>query len=176
MPRGDIGVAELTEYRCDECGTSYRAEGQPILFCGNCGAGLSSQSDSMAAATYRIGYATYTEARRRTSEATRRFEHGSVVTARAGFNDAAEEFEASVDRFTTAKDHASSEQVQTACEQARKKATCYQQAVEWLGVATYAREKGQREANRCISDATGRVLAAREYGELTDPDALRPKQ
>jgi hypothetical protein len=129
----------------------------------------------MAVATYRIGHAKYIEARRRTSEATTQFETGSLVPARAGFNDASEEFDASVDEFTTAKEQAARDDIEAVCERARKKATCYQQAVEWLSVATYAQEKGQREANRCIEDATDRVRAARDYGTLPRPDELRSR-
>ena len=107
------------------------------------------------------------------TEALDRFEAGDTTLARGGFNDAATELQTSVDHFRTAARQATSDDVTDPCERARDKATCLWQAVEWLSGATYAAEQGDRsQANRYKNDATQRLQASREYGELPDPETL----
>ena len=162
-------------YRCDGCEAEYRVagDGQPTVLCPDCKQVATPHGDSVAGREYRVGYVKYVEGRRRTTEAMRRFESGHMTLARGGFNDAAGEFETSVDHFTTARSQAASDIVDDTCERARKKATCLWQAVEWLGGATYANEQGDiSRANSYRDDAQQRLRAAREYGDLTDPEEL----
>jgi len=164
-----------TRYRCDGCGTEYRVagEGRPTVLCPDCKQVASPHGDPVAGLEYRIGHTKYVEGRRRTSEAMRRFESGHMTLARGGFNDAAEEFEAAVDHFTRAVGHAESDGVTDTSEQARKKATCLWQAVEWLSGATYANEQGDMSrADRYRTDAQQRLRAAVDCGDLTDPEEL----
>lgn len=167
---------ETTEtYRCDGCGAEYRVAGdkQPTVLCLSCNQVASPHGDPAAGREYRVGHAKYVEGRRRTSEAMRRFESGQMTLARGGFDDAAGEFEASVDHFTAAVSQADTEEVREACENARKKATCFWQAVEWLGGATYASEQGDMDrATRYRTDAQARLQAASEYGNLAEPDEI----
>jgi len=162
-------------YRCDGCGAEYRVagEGQPMVLCSECKQVASPHGDPVAGREYHVGHAKYVEGRRRTTEAMRRFESGHMTLARGGFDDAAGEFEDSVDHFTTAVAQADSEAVREPCERARKKATCLWQAVEWLGGATYANEKGDMDrATRYRKDAQQRLRAAKAHGELVEPDEL----
>ena len=162
-------------YRCDGCGTEYRVagEGQPTVLCSECKQVATPHGDPTAKREYHVGHVKYVEGRRRTTEAMRRFESGHMTLARGGFDDAAGEFEASVDHFTTAVQGAESGDVREACERARKKATCLWQAVEWLGGATYADEQGDIDrATRYREDAKQRLHAASEYGELAEPSEL----
>lgn len=162
-------------YRCDGCGAEYRVAGeaQPTVLCSECKQVATPHGDTAAVREYHVGHVKYVEGRRRTTEAMGRFESGHMTLARGGFDDAAGEFEASVEQFTMAVKQADSEAVRDACEQARKKATCLWQAVEWLSGATYANEQGANDqATRYRDDAQQRLLAAKEYGELVAPDEL----
>ena len=162
-------------YRCDGCGAKYRVAGeeQPTVLCSECEQVASPHGDAVAGREYHVGHAKYVEGRRRTTEAMRRFESGHMTLARVGFDDAAGEFEDSVDHFTAAVSRADSEAVREPCERARKKATCLWQAVEWLGGATYANEQGHMDrATRYRKDAQQRLRAAKTYGDLVDPDEL----
>ncbi|MBX0303289.1 hypothetical protein [Haloarcula salinisoli] len=165
---------EKTEiYHCDGCGAQYRVsgEGQPTVLCSECKQVASPHGDSVAGREYHVGHVKYVEGRRRTTEAMERFESGDLPLARGGFNDAASEFEDSVDHFTSAVSGADSESVREACERARKKATCIWQAVEWLGGATYASEQGDTDRERRYrEDAQQRLRTAKEYGELVAPE------
>ncbi|MDS0284194.1 hypothetical protein [Haloarcula onubensis] len=162
-------------YRCDGCGTEYRVagDGRPTVLCSECKQVASPHGDPVAGREYRVGHAKYLEGRRRTTEAMQRFESGHMTLARGGFDDAAGEFEDSVDHFTAAVKQADSDGVRTACERARKKATCLWQAVEWLGGSTYASEQGDTDrAARYREDAKQRLRAATDHGELVAPDEL----
>ncbi|MDS0258831.1 hypothetical protein NDI56_05415 [Haloarcula sp. S1CR25-12] len=162
-------------YRCDGCGTEYRVagDGRPTVLCSECKQVASPRGDPVAVREYRVGHVTYLEGRRRTTEALGRFESGHLTLARGGFNDAAGEFETSVDHFTTAVKRAEGDGVADACERARKKATCLWQAVEWLGGSTYASEQGDMtRATQYRNDAQQRLRSAKEYGDLPDPEAL----
>jgi len=162
-------------YRCDGCEREYRVvgDGSPTVLCSECDQVAAPYGDPVAGLEYRLGYAKYVEGRRRTTAAMRRFESGHMTLARSGFNDAAEEFETSVDHFTTGARGAVSDDIAERTERARKKATCLWQAVEWLGGATYANEQGDMSrATRYREDAQQRLRAASDYGELTDPDEL----
>jgi len=168
-------MQQLETYRCDGCGTAYHVAGttQPTVLCPDCKQVATPRGDPMARREYQVGYAKYIEARRQLTEALERFESGETTLARGGFNDAATDFESSVDHFTTAAKRATSDRVAGPSERARKKATCLWQAVEWLSGATYASEKGEPEqASRYKNDATQRLQAAREYGDLHAPDTL----
>jgi len=134
---------------------------------------VSQYVDGAAKRAYRVGYATYLEARRQTTEAMTCFEKDQLSLARGSFNDAAVEFEDSVEKFTTALTRADSEQLAEPAESARKKATCLWQAVEWLGGATYAKEQGEEaRATEYRHDAEQRIQAATEYGSISSPDEL----
>jgi len=167
---------ENTEtYRCDGCGAEYRVIGekQPTVLCSECNQVASPHGDPVAGREYRVGHVKYVEGRRRTTEAMERLESDHMTLARGGFDDAAAEFEDGVDHLTAAVKQADSDAVREACERARKKVTCLWQAVEWLGGATYASEQGDpNRAARYREDAKQRLRAAKEYGELVDPDDL----
>lgn len=162
-------------YRCDGCGAEFRVVGeqQPKVLCAECNQIAAPHGDAIAEREYRVGHVKYIEGRRRTTEAMERLESDQLTLARGGFDDAADEFEDSVDHLTTAVKQAESDRVGEVCEQARKKVTCLWQAIEWLGGATYANEKGDRDkATRYREDAHQRLLAANEYGELVEPSEL----
>jgi len=162
-------------YRCDGCGAEYRVagEGQPTVLCSECKQVATPHGDPVATQEYHIGHAKYVEGRRRTTEAMRRFKSGHMTLARGGFDDAASEFETSVDHFTAAAKGAKSEALGETCEVARKKATCLWQAVEWLSGATYADEQGDVDrATRYREDAQQRLRAAKDYGDMVSPDEL----
>jgi len=166
---------QLKTYRCDGCGTEYHVAGtaQPTVLCPDCKQVATPRGDPAARREYQVGYAKYTEARRQLTEALERFDEGDTALARGHFNDAATEFEDSVDNFTTASKQAAGDGVQDMTEQARKKATCLWQAAEWLSGATYAREQDAREqASQYRNDARQRLQAAREYGTLRDPSEI----
>jgi hypothetical protein len=168
-------IQQLETYRCDGCGTEYHvaAGEEPTVVCPDCNQVATPRGDPKARREYQVGHAKYVEARRRLTEALDRFEAGDTTLARGGFNDAATELQTSVDHFRTAASQATSEAVTEPCERARDKATCLWQAVEWLSGATYAAEQGdQSQATRYKNDATQRLQASREYGELADPENL----
>lgn len=173
MSGGDI--QQLQTYRCDGCGAEYHvaAAAEPTVVCSDCNQAAKPRGDPNAKQEYQVGHAKYVEARRRLTEAMERFEAGDTTLARGGFNDAATELQASVDHFRSAARGATSDRVSDPCQRARDKATCLWQAVEWLSGAAYAAENGDNSrANRYKNDATQRLQASREYGELPDPDAL----
>jgi hypothetical protein len=162
-------------YRCDGCGAEYSVSGtnRPTVICPDCDQVATPRGNEMARRAYKLGYTKYLEARRQVTEALERFESGDMALARGGFNDAAAEFEASVDHFTTAVSRATDDPVTAPSERARKKATCLWQAAEWLSGAAYAAEQAASEqASSYRSDAQQRLRAAREYGDLTEPDRL----
>lgn len=175
LPVTDYGWETMQtheRYRCDGCGRVYRVTGEKVL-CSECNQVATPHGDPLATREYRLGHAKYVEGRRRTTEAMRRFEAGHMTLARGGFNDAATEFETSVDHFTMATRGAESDAVAETAGRARKKSTCLWQAVEWLSGATYANEQGDMSrATRYREDAQQRLQAASDYGELTDPDTL----
>jgi len=171
-------MKHIVTYRCDGCGTEYRILGddQPTVLCPDCEQVATQYGDDAAKRAYRVGYATYIEARRQTTEAMTCFEEDQLALARGSFNDAAVEFEDSVEKFTTALTRADSERLADPAESARKKATCLWQAVEWLGGATYAVEQGETvRASEYKYDAEQRLHAATEYGSLSSPDELTPR-
>jgi hypothetical protein len=166
---------QLETYRCDGCGTEYQVAGaeQPTVLCPDCKQVATPRGDPLARREYQVGYAKYLEARRQMTDALGQFDDGETTLARSGFNDAATEFEDSVEQFRTAARQATSDHVATPCERARKKATCLWQAVEWLSGATYASEMGDTtRVGRYKNDATQRLEAASDYGELPEPATL----
>jgi len=173
----DMGgkMTERGTYRCGRCETEYRVagKGEPTVLCAECEQVASPYGDEMAHREYRLGHTKYLEARRQLTRAMDCFESNNLALARGGFNDAAAEFEAAVDHFTDAAKQAASEGCQERCEQARKKATCLWQAAEWLSGATYATEQGnETQASRYRDDASQRLRAAGEHGDITAPDTL----
>ena len=168
-----MGFVTTTKvYRCDSCDAEYRVAGeqQPTVLCSECKQVVTPHGDPTARREYHVGHVKYVEGRRRTTEAMERFESGHMTLARGGFDDAADEFEASVDHFTAAVQGAESADVRDACERARKKATCFWQAVEWLSGATYADEQGHTDrAMQYREDAQQRLHAASEHGDLVEP-------
>jgi len=168
-------MENIVTYRCDRCKTEYRILGddQPTVLCPDCEQVVSQYVDGAAKRAYRVGYATYLEARRQTTEAMTCFEKDQLSLARGSFNDAAVEFEDSVEKFTTALTRADSDRLAERAESARKKATCLWQAVEWLSGATYAQEQGEMaRASEYKYDAEQRLQAATEYGSIASPDQL----
>ena len=166
-------MENIITYRCDGCGTEYRiiGEKQPTVLCPDCDQAVSQYGDGAAKRAYRMGYATYLEARRQTTEAMTCFQDDQLALARGSFNDAAAEYEKSVDKFTTALTRADSDPLTETAETARKKSTCLWQAVEWLSGATYAQEQGETErAGQFRRDAEQRLQAATEYGSIASPE------
>jgi hypothetical protein len=166
---------EIAIYRCGECGSEYQVlgSGNPTVLCSDCEQVTAPHGDSIAKREYRVGYTRYVEARRRLTEAMDRLEAGETTLARGGFNDAAAEFEDSVDYLTTAATKAVSDDVHEPSERARKKATCLWQAAEWLSGTSYATERGEESrATQFRTDARKRLEAAAEHGELEDPSGV----
>ncbi len=162
-------------YRCDGCGAEYSVSGtnRPTVICPDCDQVATPRGNEMARRQYKLGYTRYLEARRQVTEALERFESGDMALARGGFNDAATEFEESVDHFTAAASRATEAPVADPSERARKKATCLWQAAEWLSGAAYAEEQAATEqASTYRADAQQRLRAAREYGDIPAPTRL----
>lgn len=162
-------------YRCDGCGSKYRVQGesQPKVVCRDCDREATLSGAAAAQRAYHIGYTRYREARRQLSDALATVEDGEMALARGGFDNAVSDFEASVDQFTTAVREASDDTPAALSERARKKATCFWQAAEWLSGMTYAREQGETtQATQYRNDAENRLQAASEYGTVLHPDEL----
>jgi len=162
-------------YRCDGCGSEYRVIGepQPKVVCRNCDREATLCGTAAAQRAYHIGYTRYREARRQLSDALSTVEDGEMTLARGSFDNAATDFEASVDEFTTAVREADDETLADQSEQARKKATCLWQAAEWLSGMTFASEQGDTtQATQYRHDAENRLQAAKEYGTVARPDEV----
>lgn len=162
-------------YRCDGCGSEYRVLGepQPKVVCRDCDREAILSGTAAAQRAYRIGYTQYREARRQLSDALTTVEDGETGLARGGFDNAASDFEASVEEFTTAVREANDDTLAEVSERARKKATCLWQAAEWLSGMTYASEQGESmRATQYRHDAENRLQAATEYGTVTGPEEL----
>jgi hypothetical protein len=160
-------------YRCDGCGSEYRVLGepQPKVVCRNCDREATLCGTAAAQRAYHIGYTRYREARRQLSDALSTVEDGEMTLARGSFDNAALDFEASVEEFTTAVREADDDTLADRSERARKKATCLWQAAEWLSGMTFASEQGETDqAATYRKDAENRLRAAREYGTVPRPD------
>jgi hypothetical protein len=162
-------------FRCHGCETEYSVTGpsQPTVICQHCGQVATRYGDGAAIRAYRLGYETYREARRRLTEAMSKLDAGETTLARGGYNDAAGEFERSVEQFLTAQQAAESDRIDDAAGTARKKATCYWQAAEWLSGFTYASERGDRTSAATFRhDVRTRLQVASEYDAPTAPAEL----
>ncbi|KAA9398639.1 hypothetical protein Har1130_10495 [Haloarcula sp. CBA1130] len=162
-------------YKCDGCGSEYRVLGepQPKIVCRDCEREATLSGTAAAQRAYHIGYTRYREARRQLSDALATVEDGEMTLARGSFDNAATDFEASVDQFTTAVGEADDNTLAELAERARKKATCLWQAAEWLSGMTYASEQGEpTQASQYRHDAENRLQAATEYGTVSSPEEL----
>ncbi|GGK81950.1 hypothetical protein [Haloarcula sebkhae] len=162
-------------YRCDGCGSEYRVLGdsQPKIVCRDCEREATLSGTAAAQRAYHVGYIRYREARRQLSDALATVEDGEMALARGGFDSAASDFEQSVEEFTTAVREADDNALAELSERARKKATCFWQAAEWLSGMTYASEQGaSTQASQYRHDAENRLQAATEYGTVSSPDEL----
>lgn len=162
-------------YRCEGCQSEFTVESdsEPTIICPECDIVATLCDDSGVIILYRVGYAQYREGRRQLSSAIASLEEERWVNARALCNSGADAFEEAVGKFTRVVDRGDDPSVSEPADSARKKATRYWRAADWLSGTAYAREKrAQDRAQTYQREAEQQIRRAGEFGDLIAPDTF----
>ncbi|MFT4891985.1 MAG: peroxiredoxin [Halobacteriales archaeon] len=131
------------------------------------------QDDRTAAERYGRGYDHYQYGRSEFESGLGAYDREEWDAARAAFVEAVSYFDVAEDAFDSAKRFAASDAVHDRAADARDGSTAFKQAAKWFGESADCYEAGDEEsAEEYRRDAADPHRAAREVGELPDPETL----
>lgn len=131
------------------------------------------QDDRTAAERYSRGYEHYQYGRSEFESGLGAYDREDWDAANAAFVEAVSYFDVAEDAFGSARRFAASEDVRTLAGDARDASTSFKQAAKWFRQSAERFEAGDEEGGREYRrDAADPHRAARDVGELPDPDRL----
>lgn len=131
------------------------------------------QDDRTAVERYGRGYEHWTYGRSEFENALSAYDREAWTDAAAAFEEAAPYFETAAEAFASADRFAESDVVRETAERARGASEDFEKASRWYATAAdHHADGGADLAADYHEDATDRHDAARDVGELPDPDAL----